>query len=95
MTGSVTARADTYDEVLRLSREHVQRSRLEAGCLSHDVHVDVDDPLRLVFVERWANRDALLAHFAVPASQEFVRQLAPLGAAPATLDVYEAEPLQL
>jgi quinol monooxygenase YgiN len=95
VTGSLTARAETYDEVLRLSREHVQRSRLEPGCLSHDVHVDVDDPHRLVFLERWADHDALLAHFAVAASQQFVRDVGPLVASPPTLELYQAEPLSV
>ena len=75
VTGSVTARQDTFDEVRRLSLEHVHRSRAEPGCISHAVHVDCENPLRLVFFEQWADRAALLAHFAVPASRDFVRAL--------------------
>ena len=32
---------------------------LEPGCLLHSVHHDVEDPNRLVFVEHWADHDAL------------------------------------
>jgi len=46
VTGSVTARQDTFDEVRRLSLEHVQRSRKEPGCISHAVHIDCENPLR-------------------------------------------------
>jgi quinol monooxygenase YgiN len=70
VTGSVTAREDSFDEILRLSQEHVNRSRAEPGCIAHAVHVDCENPLRLVFFERWADRDALLKHFALPASRE-------------------------
>ena len=35
VTGSVTARKDSLDEVTRLSLEHVHRSRKEPGCISH------------------------------------------------------------
>ena len=73
VTGSVTARKDTFDEVRRLSLEHVHRSRTEPGCISHSVNIDCENPLRLVFFEQWADRAALQAHFAVPASREFVR----------------------
>src|SRR5438105_3412802 len=66
VTGSILARADTFDEVLRLSREHVERSRKEPGCVSHAVHVDCENPLRLFFFEQWADEAALRAHFAVP-----------------------------
>lgn len=93
VTGSVLARQDTRDEILRLSLEHVYRSRREPGCLSHAVHSDCEDPLRLVFVERWADRNALLAHFAVPASRDFVKALQPLAATSTTLEIYDATQL--
>jgi quinol monooxygenase YgiN len=59
VTGSVTAREDCFAEVRKLSLEHVHRSRKEAGCISHAVHVDCENPLRLVFIEQWADRAAL------------------------------------
>ena len=46
VTGSVTARADSFDEVRKLSLEHVHRSRTEPGCISHAVHVDCENPQR-------------------------------------------------
>lgn len=94
VTGSVIARQETLDEILRLSLEHVHRSRSEPGCLSHAVHIDCENPLRLVFVERWADRDALLAHFAVPASREFVKALQPHAAATTTIEIYDARQLE-
>jgi quinol monooxygenase YgiN len=94
VTGSVTAREDSFGEISRLSLEHVRRSRLEAGCISHAVHVDCENPLRLVFIEQWADRAALQAHFGVPASRDFVRSLQSLSAAPATLEIYDATRLE-
>jgi quinol monooxygenase YgiN len=90
VTGSVTAREDSFDQVRALSLEHVHRSRQEAGCISHAVHVDCENPLRLAFIEQWADRAALSAHFAVPASRNFVRALQPLAAASATIEIYDA-----
>ena len=90
VTGSVTAKPETFDEVRRLSLEHVHRSRTEPGCISHAVHIDCEDPLRLVFFERWADRAALLAHFAVPASRNFVRALQSLAAAATTIEIYDS-----
>jgi quinol monooxygenase YgiN len=94
VTGSVTARADSFNEVRKLSLEHVHRSRTEPGCISHAVHVDCENPLRLVFFEQWADRAALLAHFAVPASRDFVRSLQTLAAAATTIELYEATRLE-
>jgi quinol monooxygenase YgiN len=94
VTGSVTARQDSFDQVRKLSLEHVHRSRQEPGCISHAVHVDCENPLRLVFVEQWADRAALQAHFRIPASGETVRALQSLSAAPATLEIYDAARLE-
>jgi quinol monooxygenase YgiN len=91
VTGTVRCRPESLDQVLALSLEHVHRSRLEPGCLSHDVHQAVEDPLRVVFVEQWADLDALRAHFEVPASLEFVTALAPLAVEAPAMHIYEAE----
>jgi quinol monooxygenase YgiN len=90
VTGSVVARHETFDEVRRLSLEHVHRSRTEIGCISHAVYVDCENPLKLVFFEQWADREALAAHFVVPASREFVRSLRPLAASATTIELYDA-----
>lgn len=94
VTGSVLARADSLDEVRRLSLDHVRRSRAEPGCISHAVHIDCENPLRLVFVEQWTDRAALLAHFAVPASRDFVRSLQSLAAGVATIELYDATKIE-
>src|ERR1700709_793258 len=94
VTGRVGARQDSFDEVRRLSLEHVHRSRGEPGCISHAVHIDCENSLRLVFIEQWADRAALLAHFAVPASRDFVRALQPLAASASTLELYDATQME-
>jgi quinol monooxygenase YgiN len=54
------------------------------------VHSDCENPLRLVFIEQWTNRAALAAHFAVPASRDFVRAVQPLATASPTIEIYDA-----
>src|ERR1700691_3777558 len=91
ITGSVTARPDTIDEIEQISLEHVRRSRLEPGCLAHGVHRDVENPMRFVFFERWADRAAVDTHFAVPESGEFVAALGTLAdpGSRSTLETFE------
>lgn len=95
MTGSITARPETLEQVLAESLEHVRRSRLEPGCLLHSVHQDVEDPNRVVFLEQWEDATALSAHFAVAASNEFVTRVAALAAGRPTIEIYEATPATL
>ena len=90
VTGSVRARTETFDEALAHSLAHVARSRTEPGCISHHVHRDAEDTLRLVFVERWDGMDALKTHFRVPESRAFGKALAALAAEPPDMQLYEA-----
>ena len=94
VTGSVTARQDSFEQVQKLSLAHVHRSRSEPGCISHAVHVDCENPLRLVFFEQWADRAALLRHFAVPTSRDFVKSLQALAAAATSIELYDATRLE-
>ncbi len=87
--GDVSIREGSLDAAVALSREHVERSRSEPGCISHDVHHHVDDAHRLVFVERWADRSALDAHFAVAESVAFARELTALASGRPSIEVHE------
>jgi quinol monooxygenase YgiN len=93
--GRVTARLDTFDEILRVSREHVARSRKEPGCISHDVAVDPENPLRLLFTERWADEAALKAHFRVKESRIMWQTLQNLAADPGAMHIYRADEIKL
>jgi len=94
VTGSILAREDTFDDVLRASLEHVERSRREPGCISHDVHVDCQNPMRLFFFERWADEAALRAHFAVEDTRAFVRSLKGRIAETTGTQIYRAEAIE-
>lgn len=93
VTGSVLAGSESFDEVLRISTEHVRRSRAEPGCISHAVQRDTEEPLRLHFLERWTDIAALKTHFAVPESRVFGGELVRLGAEPPSMTLYEANEL--
>jgi quinol monooxygenase YgiN len=91
VTGSLLARQDSFEELRAEALEHVRRSRKEPGCLSHAVHVDCENPLRLVFIEEWESRDALLTHFAVPESRAFVKLARTLTAEASPITIFEAQ----
>jgi quinol monooxygenase YgiN len=95
VTGSILAKAEHVDALVACSLEHVRRSRTEPGCLAHAVHRDAENPLRLVFLEEWADRASLRAHFAVPASRAFVKAVSAFSAEPPTMKVYEAAAVEL
>jgi quinol monooxygenase YgiN len=80
VTGEILAKPETLEALIALCIDHSRRSRAEPGCVSHDSFVDTENPLRIFFFERWADRAALKAHFAVPESNAFMRQVRSLSA---------------
>ncbi|MBY0307026.1 MAG: antibiotic biosynthesis monooxygenase [Sphingomonas sp. 28-62-20] len=94
VTGTATARPDSFEALLQASLDHVQRSRAEDGCISHAVQIDAEDPLTLVFFERWRDMAALQLHFRQPGSAEFMDAIKAYAARPGTLDLYTASPIE-
>lgn len=80
VTGEILAKPETLDRLIGISQAHSRRSRAEPGCINHDLYIDSEHPLRLFFFERWTDMAALKAHFAVPESNDFMREVRSLSA---------------
>jgi len=48
-----------------------------------------------VFVEQWADKQALMTHFQVPASRAFVKELRSMLSEPSTIQIYDATQLSM
>lgn len=59
------------------------------------MHVDGEDPFRIVFVEYWADRAALEAHFALAESRAFVKAVRALSPAPTEMRLFEAAEIHM
>ncbi len=91
VTGSVQIKSGKIDAALQVSIEHVRRSRLEEGCISHAVNTDAENPSVLFFYEQWSNHEALMTHFSVHESQQFAKALSSLAVAAPQLNIFEAQ----
>ncbi len=89
--GAIEIDPQHWEQAMELSLEHVERSRQEPGCISHTVHIDAEDPNRLVFFEEWENMDALQAHFQVPESGQFVEALKSLSVSDPEMRIFESQ----
>lgn len=95
ITGSVMTNSENRAKIETLCIEHSQRSRGEPGCIAHNVHSDCENPDKLVFVEIWADADAVKTHFKVPESGEFVRQMGELSTERPTIQIYNSEEIPM
>ena len=93
VTGSVQLRPDNRARAIELGCDHSRRSRSEAGCLAHNCMIDAEDPDRLCFIEEWQDMAVLQAHFKVPASGEFVREISAMASSPPIIRIFDANAL--
>lgn len=89
--GTIIVRPEHREAALAVGREHSARSRAEPGCLAHDCHVDAENPDRIVFVEKWADKAALRTHFQVPESGRFVNAIRTMAVSPPIMEIFNAE----
>lgn len=80
VTGSITARPDSFEALKAAALAHAARSRAEPGCLSHKAYADCEDPLTIFFYEEWTDRAALDVHFAQTGSLAFMAKMRTLAA---------------
>lgn len=59
-------RTEMTEKVFAAARKIVAATTKEDGCISYDMHQSVNDPSRLVVVERWSSRDTLSHHLETP-----------------------------
>ncbi len=90
VTGSITARQDGLEPMLEAALAHVERSRAEPGCIEHGCALDADNPLRIVFFERWTDMTALETHFAQPGTRELLVAVRTHAQGAEPITIYEA-----
>ena len=64
--GTVVARPETREQLLKILSSFVKPTRSEPGCINYDFHCDAEDPNTFVFYENFTSPEALEAHLAMP-----------------------------
>jgi quinol monooxygenase YgiN len=64
--GTVVAKPEKREELLRILAAQVDPTRAEAGCINYDFHCDKADPNVFVFYENFVSKEALEDHLKKP-----------------------------
>lgn len=78
----VQGKAGTADQLYQIIKPCVAASRNDPGCLQYQIHRDLDHADRLVFLERWANRQSLQQHEQTAHFKTLAEAIKPLLAEP-------------
>ena len=71
ITARVQCKPGTEDEFIAAANEVVAKTLEEPGCLAYSCLRDVADASKFMFVEEWADRDALKQHFGTEHLRQF------------------------
>ncbi|MCA8338409.1 putative quinol monooxygenase [Burkholderia multivorans] len=58
----IVAKPGAEDKLRAVLERIVEPTRNEVGALQYDLHRDLKEPARFVFIERWESEEALAAH---------------------------------
>ena len=80
--GTVVAKPEKRDELMRILAAQVAPTRAEPGCINYDFHCDESDPNVFVFYENFLSKEALEEHLNKPHLKPLMDKLDELLAKP-------------
>jgi len=75
-----------------MTKELIEASQLEEGCLSYDLYRDISDPQVFTFIEVWQDQAAIDRHNASEHFTRVVPQLAAFREGPSEVRLYQKLP---
>jgi quinol monooxygenase YgiN len=91
--GTVVAKPEKRNELLRILAAQVDPTRAEPGCINYDFHCDESDPNTFIFYENFVSKAALEEHLKKPHLKPLMDRLGELLAKP--VDIRHLEMLSL
>jgi quinol monooxygenase YgiN len=79
---------ENIDEVLKLSKELVDETVKEEGCISYEMYQDVKDNNILTMIENWENKEVLAKHSQSEHFQRIVPLMSSYMEKPAEMNLY-------
>ncbi len=75
VTGRARIPAANRARFIEIATEMCRRSREDEGCRGYRVYADLEQQEQYVFIEEWADEEALQKHFAQPHTGAFMSEL--------------------
>lgn len=77
VTARLRCKPGQESELMEVARASVAASRAEEGCVSYAFLSDLDEASEFMFVEEWADADALRRHMASEHMKTFLADVRP------------------
>lgn len=70
ITATVQIKPEFWAEAIALAQDHVEKSRTEPGCISHNWYQHPEQEHTLFFYEQWQDQESINSHFAETYSKQ-------------------------
>lgn len=81
------AKAEKLDSILALSKEMVEKTVKEEGCIKYELFQDTKDPRVMIIIEEWESEEALNRHIASEHFRRIIPQLNELREKPSEMNI--------
>jgi len=90
ISAQVFIQPEKVDAFLSATKDLIEKSRAEEGCVSYSLYQDPQDKTKFLFFEEWKNQAAVDFHFATEHFQKFGETLEECASAPAVITIYDS-----
>ena len=91
ISAMVFVKPEKVDEFLEFTKELIEKSRAEEGCISYSLYQDPQDRSKFMFFEEWKNQAAIDFHFATDHFKKFDEKMGEFAASPPVISIYDAK----
>jgi quinol monooxygenase YgiN len=90
VTATITPKPGERDNIISKSRDLIESSLLESGCISYKLYANTDDDVLMMF-EQWENLEVLKAHMQTKNFKAFGTAIEDILARKLDIAVYKAD----
>lgn len=90
ISAQVLIKPEKVDAFIAATKDLIEKSRAEEGCISYSLYQDPTDKTKFLFFEEWKNQAAVDFHFATEHFQKFGDVLNDCKSADAVITVYDS-----
>ncbi len=91
VTAKIRAKPGEKDNIIAKSKDLLDSSRLESGCVNYNLYASTEDNNLLLMLEQWANLEVLQSHMQTEHFKAFGKAIEDILAEPMNISVYSAE----
>ena len=90
ISAQVFIKPEKVDAFIAATKDLIEKSRAEEGCISYSLYQDPQDKTKFLFFEEWKNQAAVDFHFATDHFQKFGEVLNDCASADAVITIYDS-----